>query len=384
MIAESGAQAGRVPRRVGVLGVGRIGLPLVAGLIAAGFDVRANDVRAIVRVDVEQAGARWVASADALVAGVDVLLTVLPGNPELLQVMLGDALEAGLLDRIPAGCTWVDLTSGSPQLGATLAAAARACGVDYIDAPIGGGVRAVQRGELTFYVGGDPHVVERVRPVLAAVAASDGIRHMGAHGAGYLTKLLVNLLWFSQAIAVGEALLLGQSAGLSPSVLAQTIASSAASSEFVRTYLPSLLNGDYLTTFGLDRCVEELDAVVAAARSRDVPFEVSATVARLHREALDHFGAVDGELLGIALLEHRASARLHTGCAPHRVPDDPWDAVSMSNTPDDDKPHDAEQQDAEQQDVEQQDRKREAEPTTSGHSTAQTQTERNAEDESPS
>lgn len=287
-----------------------MGLPIVGRLVAAGFVVRAHDIRPSAQVAVEDVGAQWAPTAYGAAADADVALSVLPGNAELAGVMLGDEADSALLERMPRGCTWVDLTSGAPELGNRLAAAARSRRVQYLDAPLGGGVSAARSGELTLYVGGEQAVLERAQPVLAAFCAADGIRHMGGAGAGYVTKLLVNLLWFGQAIAVGEALLLGQSVGLQPSVLAAAFAGGAASTEFVRTHLPSLLDGDYLTTFGLDRCVEELEAIEALARSGETPYELSAVVTRLHQEALAHFGPVDGELLGVALLEHQAGRRL--------------------------------------------------------------------------
>lgn len=298
------------PTRVGVIGVGRIGLPVVARLVAEGLSVRAHDIRPSVQGDVETVGAQWAPTAAAAVEDAHVLVSVLPGNAELAALMLGDDTDAPLLDRLPGSCVWVDLTSGSPELGVRLAAAAGSRHIAYLDAPTGGGVDAARRGELTLYVGGNGAVLQRVRPVLAAVCAADGIRHMGGAGAGYVTKLLVNLLWFGQAIAVGEALLLGQSVGLAPSVLAATFADGPASSAFIRTHLPSLLDGDYLATFGLDRCVEELEAIEALARSSQTPYDLSSVVTRLHQDTLAHFGPIDGELLGVALLEHQANTRL--------------------------------------------------------------------------
>jgi 3-hydroxyisobutyrate dehydrogenase len=126
----------------------------------------------------------------------------------------------------------------------------------------------------------------------------------------------VNLLWFGQAIATAEALLLARRAGLDLDVLRHVLTSSAASSEFIRDDLSALLAGDYLTSFGLDRCCEELAAVTALGREHDVPFELSTLVERIHQRALARYGPADGELLAVALLEEQAGIRLRHGPTP--------------------------------------------------------------------
>ena len=85
---------------------------------------------------------------------------------------------------------------------------------------------------------------------------------------------------------------------------------------FIDEYLDRLLAGDYLETFGIDRCVEELETLVRLAELHVVPFELSTNVARLYREALERFGAIDGELLAAKLLEERAGIRLSAEAMP--------------------------------------------------------------------
>jgi 3-hydroxyisobutyrate dehydrogenase-like beta-hydroxyacid dehydrogenase len=157
-------------------------------------------------------------------------------------------------------------------------------------------------------VGGAPDAVARALPVLDALGTHEVI---GTDpGDGHIAKLLANLLWFGQVVAVTEALLLGQSVGLEPARLRVTLAASAGGSVFIDEYLDRLLDGDYLETFGLDRAVEELDTLASLARQEGVPFELSELVARLNGEALARFGAVDGELLAAKLLEERAGRTL--------------------------------------------------------------------------
>jgi 3-hydroxyisobutyrate dehydrogenase len=173
---------------------------------------------------------------------------------------------------------------------------------------VAGGPRAAETGSLHLFVGGDAAVLDEHRELLAALAQR--VLHVGGNGAGYTTKLLVNLLWFGQAVAVTEALLLGRRAGLEIDVLRAAIAGSAAASEFLRSDLDAPLAGDYLPSFGIDRCLEELEAVGELARELSVPLEVGEAVERVHRRAVERFGAVDGELLAVALLEEEAGLRL--------------------------------------------------------------------------
>jgi 3-hydroxyisobutyrate dehydrogenase-like beta-hydroxyacid dehydrogenase len=169
-------------------------------------------------------------------------------------------------------------------------------------------VPAATEERLRFFVGGAADHVARVEPLLAALGSID---HVGEWvGAGHAAKLLANLLWFGQVAAVAEVLLLGQSLGIEPVRLRDSLATSAGGSRFIDDYVDSLLEGDYLEHFGLDRVVEELEILEALAVDADVPFELSATVTRLHREALARFGAVDGELLVAKLLEERAGRTL--------------------------------------------------------------------------
>lgn len=289
--------------QIGFVGVGRMGLPMCANLVRAGHTVLASDIRAERADAVRACGARWSPSAVRVAATSDMLITMLPGPPEVTEAMLG---TAGLADAMPTAATWIDMTSNSPAVAEKVRHRLQARGVGVLEAPVGGGIRAAEAGLLQLFVGGDVALFERHRELLTAMADAARIAHVGGHGAGYTTKLLVNLLWFGQAVATAEALLLGQSLGIDLGVLRGALATSAAGSEFVRRDLGALFAGDYLESFGLDRCCEELEAVTELARQRGVPSALSDLVSSTYRRALARFGAIDGELLAVALLEEEA------------------------------------------------------------------------------
>jgi len=296
--------------RIGFIGVGRMGLPMCANLVRAGYEVTAGDARSERESAVAGCGARWRGTAAEVAAEADVLITVLPGPGEVHDVMAG---SGGALAALPATATWIDMTSSSPAVGRVLLAAARARGIGVLEAPVGGGVPQARAGTLQLFVGGDVALVERHRSLLEVLADPRRIAHVGGHGAGYLTKLLVNLLWFGQAVATAEALLLARRAGIDLDVLRLALMNSAASSAFISRDLGALLAGDYLASFGLDRCCEELAAVTALGREHDVPFELSALVEQMYQRALNRYGPADGELLAVALLEEAAGVRLRHG-----------------------------------------------------------------------
>jgi 3-hydroxyisobutyrate dehydrogenase len=288
--------------RVGVVGLGRMGLPICERLAGAGHDVVATDLRAELRRPAAAAGARWTASAAELAAAVDVAITVLPGHAEVAAVV------GALTGSLAPGATWIDMSTASPAAAREIAAAAAARGVRALDAPVGGNPQAAAEGRLLAFVGAEPGDLDAQRPLLAALA--DRIVHLGPPGSGYLGKLLVNLLWFGQAVATAEALAVARRSGLDLARLLEGLRQSAAASAFLDGGAAALLRGDDLPAFPLARCCEQLAAAVALGDELGVPLDLAAVVAQLHARALERYGDVDGELLGARYVADRAGVSL--------------------------------------------------------------------------
>ena len=287
---------------LGIAGLGRMGTP-IAEALAHRFAVGAHDVDPA-RSDAV-AAVRWHPDAPALARSSDVLLTVLPG-PRELRAFMTEALPA-----LGTGTLWIDCTSGDPSITAELADQATQGGVDVVSAPMGGSVSAAAAGELTFFVSGADEAVERALPIIRTIAARDGIRRAGKRAEdGQIVKLLANGLWFANAVAASEAMLIGRGLGLPAADLHGLLQGSAGGSRFLDEHFGRLLEGDYLTTFGVDRVVEELDTIGSMGRTVGVPTPVLDASARLHRSALEQYGPVLGELLAVRLLEEQAGRRL--------------------------------------------------------------------------
>jgi 3-hydroxyisobutyrate dehydrogenase-like beta-hydroxyacid dehydrogenase len=293
--------------RIAVLGVGRMGLPIVRHLVTGGHEVVAVDPDAERRAAAVAAGATVADSGAQAATSVEVLMTVLPGPIECERALTAE----GVLDALPTGALWIDLTSNDPRVVERLGDAAAARGVEAVTAALAGGVAAAESATLGFFVGGPEAAVGRALPLLGLLGASERVELVGSRPAdASAAKLLSNLVWFGQVVAVTEALQLGQSLGLEPEPLRAVLARGAAGSRFLDEEAGSLLDGDYLTTFGIDRVVEELETLSALAREAGLPFELSDLVTRLHREAFERFGPADGELLAAKLLELRAGREL--------------------------------------------------------------------------
>jgi 3-hydroxyisobutyrate dehydrogenase len=307
-----------------------MGLPVAMALAATGDgDVVAFDPSVERRLAVPGAGAGAGAEADArriqlaegvreTCAGADLLVTVLPGPGEF------EGCARDILDALPTGALWIDLTSNDPRVLAATDLLTRAAGVELVSAPMAGGPADADARTLRLTVSGETRAVERARPLLEVLCGAGAGRNGNGNGNGNgnitvagerigdacTVKLLANLLWFGQVAAATEAMLLGASLGLEPRQLHSLLAQGPGSSTMLTRDFAAVLEGDYRPVIGIERVVEELDTLTSLAAGIGVPFELSSTVARLHREALKHFGAVDGELLAARLLEERAGRML--------------------------------------------------------------------------
>jgi 3-hydroxyisobutyrate dehydrogenase len=284
---------------VGVIGLGRMGSAICERLLARGNEVLAHDVRPDRRDAAVAIGAGWTDSVPELAERCEVVLTVLPSGAEV------EAVGAPLLAGLAPGTAWIDMSSATPGTARRLAAvAAGERPVRMVDAPLGGGPADARSGRLLVFAGGSRADLAATSAVFEAVA--ERVLHVGPHGSGYLTKLLVNLLWFGQAVATAETLAIGARAGLDPHVLRSALAQSAAGGRFLDEPAAALLDGELMPAFSLAGCSRELADVVEIAQAGDVPAAFAELVSDAYAEALRHYGDVDGELLAARLVLERA------------------------------------------------------------------------------
>jgi 3-hydroxyisobutyrate dehydrogenase len=189
--------------RVGFVGLGNMGGPMCGHLVSAGFDVTAYDVSDAALARARDAGARGAGSAAECAGGVEVVITMLPAPPQV------DEVWRSLIPAMDPGALAIDMSTSSVAVGRRVLEAAKARGVELLDAPVAGQSIGAQAGTLAIYVGGPEAAFARARPLFEAMGDPERIFHLGGHGAGYTVKLLLNLTWFIQSVATGEVLTMG-------------------------------------------------------------------------------------------------------------------------------------------------------------------------------
>lgn len=197
--------------KVGFLGAGRMGLPMVARLVEAGHDVSALGSTADKRRELEQLGASAVNEVAEAATQADVVLLSLFTDEQVRQV----CLDSALLDAMPSGSVLVVHTTTSPKT--IEAIAARADAVEVVDAPVSGGPHDIAVGKITLFVGGADDTVARLRPVLGCYG--DPILHVGPRGAGQKVKLVNNALFAGHIGLLTESIRLGERLGIPESTL---------------------------------------------------------------------------------------------------------------------------------------------------------------------
>ena len=215
-------------RRVGFIGAGQMGRPMVDRLLAAGHPVSVYVRRPELATELAAAGAQVLGSAVEVAAVADVLCVCLFSDAQVRHVLLGDGLgHAGVVDALRPGSYVVNHVTGSPDLALELGRRVPS-GVRYVDGPMSGTDQDIRAGRLTLLLDGDADDVEQVRPVLSAYA--EPIIHVGGVGDGQRIKLVNNLLFTAHLRLALEAARLGRSLGVDPVDLARAIATCSGNS----------------------------------------------------------------------------------------------------------------------------------------------------------
>jgi 3-hydroxyisobutyrate dehydrogenase len=271
--------------RISFIGLGHMGGPMAANLLKAGHAVTAFDLSAPALDAAKTAGATLAESPRAAAEGAEVVITMLPAAAHVKAVYLNDD---GVLAGVAEGVPLIDSSTIDPATARLIGEAAGKQGNPFADAPVSGGVVGAQAATLTFMVGADEALFERLRPVF------DGMgKHMvrcGETGTGQIAKLCNNLLLGISMIGVAEAMKLGENLGIEPKVLASIVNTSTGrcwSSDTCNPY-PGIIetapaSRGYSGGFGADLMLKDLGLAVDAARSVKQPVFMGGLAQQLYQ-----------------------------------------------------------------------------------------------------
>lgn len=291
--------------KIGFIGLGIMGKPMVHNLLKKGF--RELQVWNRSRPAMEQCIAWGAEASDPCRIGesCDVVITMLPNSPEVKEVMLG---SAGVAARMKPGSVFVDCSSINPVASREIAAVLSERGVEMLDAPVSGGEPKAIDGTLSFMVGGKPEIFEKLKPLLLAMGSSAVL--CGDVGAGNTTKLANQIIVACNIRAVAEALTLAQKAGVDPALVYQAIRGGLAGSTVLDAKAPMMLSGNDRPGFKIDLHIKDLNNVLDCAHYVGAPVPMAASVQEI-LQWLHNNGCGDCDHSAIAkYYEHLTGIRL--------------------------------------------------------------------------
>lgn len=286
--------------RTSFVGLGAMGAPMARHLAARGLLVAVwNRTRGKATELAAELGVAAPAELSELAAASDLVCLCVSADRDVREVVA--ALKPGLR----AGTIVVDTSTVGPDTARGVAAELAAIGVDFLDAPLTGGVEGARKGTLSVMVGGDPAVLERARPVIECFAAR--ITHMGEVGAGMATKAVNQVMVAGIAEAVCEALAFGVALGLPSERLLAVLTAGAANSWFLEKRGESMLQGRFEGGFKLGLLHKDLGIVQAMAEALGTRLP---TVDRAHADYAQLLaeGRFDEEISALIRLKQRLFA----------------------------------------------------------------------------
>ncbi|HEX2235603.1 MAG TPA: NAD(P)-dependent oxidoreductase [Actinomycetota bacterium] len=254
---------------IGFCGLGQMGAPMAASLLAHGHDVAVWNRSTGRAGPLVEAGARAAESPADAAAGADAVVTMLSSAEALEEVLFG---PSGVSDRMRPGAALIEMSTVGP------AAIERVWGrlpegVDLVDAPVLGSVPQAESGELAIFVGAEEGAFERWRPVLAAMGSPVRV---GPRGSGAALKVVVNSTLVGAMSALGEALALADGLGLDEAVVLDVLARSPLGVTVGRKR-DAIASGAYPPNFKLALARKDARLVAEAARDSGVELRVGAS-----------------------------------------------------------------------------------------------------------
>jgi 3-hydroxyisobutyrate dehydrogenase len=266
---------------VGFIGLGNMGNPMAGNVLKQGHALTVFDKNPEAMKNLVAAGAKAGESAAQVAGSCEVILTCLPGSPDVEALYLG---PGALIEKTRAGSVLVDMSSVLPSTPRKLEPLARARGVQFLEAPVSGGVTGARAATLAIMVGGDAALLERVRPILAAMGPN--IYHVGPVGAGNTIKAINNMMSSVNSLAMMEGMMVGLKAGLSLETMHSVIKDSSGNSNALARVHRALIPRNFEPGFKVALMNKDLDTFTAIAKEVNVPVSFANDAQRYQQAAL--------------------------------------------------------------------------------------------------
>lgn len=264
-------------RRIGAVGIGLLGSAMTAVLLDQGFQVVAFDPDPQRLREHEGRGGRTASSVGAAVNGTDVVILALPTSDVVREVCLG---PDGIASAAARGTLVLDATTARPSDSVGTGMALRERGVAFLDTSVSGSSAMARERDIVLMVGGLEDDVARAQPVLRALARS--VHHVGPLGAGARTKLIVNLALGIHRLALAEALVLGEQAGMDLGRLLEVLKDSAAYSKAMDGWGDRMVTGDHTVPRSrIHQHAKDVQLMLAEGQTVGAPLLLTSTVAQV-------------------------------------------------------------------------------------------------------
>jgi len=270
--------------RIGFIGLGNMGGPMAANLVKAGYQLAAFDMMKPAVDKAVAQGAHAAASAVEAARDSDVVITMLPAGTHVRQIYLG---EGGLIKAVKPGTLLIDSSTIDVATARDVYAAAKGARLDFLDAPVSGGVGGATAGTLTFMVGGEDGAFGRAKPILEKMGKN--IFHAGGAGNGQAAKICNNMLLAISMIGTCEAFVLAEKLGLDHQTLFDISSTASGQCWSLTTYCPvpgpvptSPANRDYQPGFTASMMLKDLKLAQGAAHAVGAATPLGAEAAALY------------------------------------------------------------------------------------------------------
>jgi 3-hydroxyisobutyrate dehydrogenase len=246
----------KVKKSIGMIGIGNMGKPMAINLLKAGYPLTVYDINPLAVKEVVDAGGMGAASIAELAAGAEVLITILPADRHIIEVYTS---ENGVIHHLQDGAVCLEMTSARGETVQEIAAYAQKKGrkIDFIDAPVSGGVPGAQSGTLTIMVGGDRGLIDTFMPLLQTLGSK--IIYTGGLGSGKSVKMINQFLNAANTCIAAEALHLARDMGLDLDILCSVVNESSGGSWVFKNNVPKfMLPGNFGQGFRLELMKKDL------------------------------------------------------------------------------------------------------------------------------